>query len=95
MFIKIKKVETEYTRLSKGGKEHTYTRRKSFVELACDSCNTVFERALSLMDHRRLDNQYHHVCSNCDAKRFAQKKGVARRKLWDTSVDSDLNIGRL
>ena len=95
MFIKIKKVLTEYTRLSKSGKEHTYTRSKSYVELECDSCNGRFERALSLMDHRRLDNHYHHVCPNCDAKRFAQKKGVERRKLWDTPVDSDLNIGRL
>lgn len=94
MFIKIKKVETDYTRLSKNCKVHTYTRLKSFVELECDCCNTVFERALSLMDHRRLDNHYHHVCSNCDAKRFAQKKGVERRRLWDTPVDSDLNISR-
>jgi len=95
MFIKIKKLLTEYTRLSKSGKEHTYTRLKSYVELECDCCNSIFERALSRMDHKRLDNQYHHVCSNCDAKRFAQKKGVERRRLWDTPVDSDLNIGRL
>jgi hypothetical protein len=95
MFIEIKKVKTEYTRLSKTGMSHTYTRLKSLVILECDSCNTKFERELASMDHRRIDNHYHHVCSNCDAKRFAQKKGVERRKLWDTSVDSDLSISRL
>jgi transcription elongation factor Elf1 len=95
MFMEIKKVKVEYTRPSKLGKPHTYTRTKSIAVLECDACNTVFERNIASMDSRRLVNHYHHVCPNCDAKRFAQKKGVERRKLWDTSVDSDLDIGRL
>lgn len=95
MYIKTKQVETEYTRKSKSGKVHTYNRSSTWVILECDVCSNQFERSLSLMDHRRLDNQYYHVCSECDSKRFAQKKGVERRKLWDLPVDSNLNIGRL
>jgi hypothetical protein len=95
MFIKTKQVQIEYERPSKLGKSHSYIRTQTLVVLACDVCSSEFERPLSKMDHRRMDNHYHHVCSNCDAKRFAQKKGVERRKLWDLPVDSDLNIGRL
>lgn len=47
------------------------------------------------MDRRRLNNSYFHVCSNCDAKRFAQKKGVERRKIWGMSVDADIDITKI
>jgi hypothetical protein len=47
------------------------------------------------MDSKRKSNRYYHVCSNCDAKRFAQKKGVDRRKLWDLPVDSETELGRI
>ena len=95
MFIELIKEKTEYIRTSKSGVEHTYHRTRTRVVMECDNCLSRFDRALARMDHRRLDNQYHHVCPDCDAKRFAQKKGVERRKLWDMPVDSDLKIGRL
>jgi hypothetical protein len=95
MFIETKRVQIEYTRPSKLGLSHTYKRTQTLVVMECDVCSNIFERTLSTMDRRRLDNQYHHVCSNCDAKRFAQKKGVERRRLWNLPVDSDLKIGRL
>jgi hypothetical protein len=47
------------------------------------------------MDHKRLSNIYFHVCSNCNAKQFAQRKGVEKRKFWDLSVDNDIDITRL
>jgi hypothetical protein len=93
MFIDIKKVKVEYTRPSKLHKVHTYTRTKSIALLKCDCCSTVFERAISNMSSARLNNEYNHVCPNCDNKKFAQKKGVERRKLWDSPIDSE--IGRL
>ena len=35
------------------------------------------------------------VCENCDAKKFAQKKGVERKQVWNMSASSDLPIGKL
>ena len=95
MFIEEKKIRVEYTRTSKLKKSHTYTRVQTVLVFQCDACQTIFERNLGQMDSRRRDNHYHHVCSNCDSYRFAQKKGVERRKIWDLPIDSDLSIGRL
>jgi hypothetical protein len=47
------------------------------------------------MDPARLSNNYFHVCSNCDAKRFGQKRGVERKQMWDLSASSDLLISKL
>ena len=47
------------------------------------------------MDPKRLTNSVYHVCGNCDAKRFAQSKGVEARKVWDMPVSSLKPIGQL
>jgi hypothetical protein len=44
------------------------------------------------MDPKRLSDEYAHVCPSCDNKRFAQSKGVERRRFWNITVDSDLDI---
>ena len=95
MFIETKKIRVEYTRTSKLNKSHVYTRTQTWLVFQCDCCGEIFERAQSSMDPRRRDNRFYHVCSNCDAKRFAQKKGVERRTLWDSAVDSEIEIGRI
>jgi hypothetical protein len=95
MFVEIKKVRVEYTRTSKLKKSHAYSRTQTWLVLRCDSCESLFERLLSRMDAKRKSNRYYHVCPNCDAKRFAQKKGVDRRKLWDLPVDSETELGRI
>ena len=92
MFIKTIKIKTEYTRTSKLGKSHAYSKTKTIAVFQCDSCSTLFERPSAKMDPKRVNNEYSHVCPNCDSKRFAQKKGVERRRLWDTPIDK---IGRL
>jgi len=92
MFIETKKVTTQYTRSSKLKKSHTYSRIQTLIVFRCDCCNSLFERALGKIDHRRLSNEYFHVCSNCNPKRFAQKKGVERRHIWNMPVDTDFKI---
>lgn len=91
----IKKICVEYTRTSKLKKSHAYSRTQTWLVLQCDSCESLFERPQSSMDPKRRSNKYYHVCSNCDAKKFAQKKGVDRRKLWDLPVDSEVELGRI
>jgi hypothetical protein len=54
-----------------------------------------FIRERGSMDPTRLNNNYFHVCSNCDAKRFGQKRGVERKQVWDMSASSNLPIGKL
>jgi hypothetical protein len=41
-----------------------------------------------------MSNNYFHVCSNCDAKRFAQRKGIERKKIWDMPASSDLPVSK-
>ena len=92
MFLMTKKVEAKYMRPSKLGQTHLYTRVKTLVVFLCDNCQDIFTRDLGKIDHRRLSNEFFHVCSNCNQKSFAQRKGVERRQLWKISVDSELDI---
>ena len=94
MFLGTKKQITEHTRKSKLGKSHTYNRVKTVVELRCDNCDSVFTRDLKKISRARLSNNYFHVCSDCDAKRFAQRKGVENKQIWDMPVNSDLEISK-
>ena len=94
MFLKIKKALTKYSRMSKLGKLHEYTRTKTVAVLRCDSCDNVFERDLKSISRKRLSNNYFHVCSNCDAKRFAQQKGVEQKKIWDLPASTDLPVSK-
>lgn len=94
MFLKKKSQEIQYTRLSKLGKVHTYSRKKTLAMFRCDNCDKLFERELKKVDHRRLSNNYFHCCPSCDAKRFAQRKGVERKKIWDMPASLDWPVGK-
>lgn len=84
-----------HVRVSKNGHEHSYTRESTVVILRCDSCNEIFERSRRKMDPTRLTNNYFHVCKKCDAKRFAQKRGVEKRNMWNLRASSNKPIGKL
>ncbi len=94
MFLHVKTVVNEYTRLSKTGLQHSYTRKKTVAVLRCDSCDSMFERDLKHLQSKRLSNNYFHCCSDCDAKRFAQRKGVERKKIWDMPASIDWPVGK-
>lgn len=94
MFLTTEIQETQYVRRSKLGEEHPYFRSKILAVFRCDSCDEIFRRDLKHMDRKRLSNNYFHVCSKCDSKRFAQKKGVERKKIWDLPASSTLPVGR-
>jgi len=95
MFIRQEIKKTLYERKSKLGKKHSYFRTISILVLRCDCCNTVFERLRAKMDPKRINNNVFHVCGNCDAKRFAQRKGKERKAIWDLPASSDLDISKL
>lgn len=95
MFIKQSIIETSHLRKSKLGTEHPYTRKKTIVHFRCDNCNKEFTRNRGDMDPKRLSNNYFHVCSECDAKKFAQRKGVERKSVWSMSASSTVPIGQL
>jgi len=88
MYIGIEFRENHYMRTSKRGKVHTYARRKAVVVFRCDCCQGVFNRDKGDMDPKRLNNNFYHVCGDCDAKKFAQSKGVESRKVWDMPASS-------
>jgi hypothetical protein len=95
MFITNEYVITNYTRLSKLGQEHSYNRKKTVLVFRCDCCGDIFKRPKGSMDPKRTNNNFYHVCAKCDSKKFAQEKGVERRKIWDMPVSSLKNIGLL
>jgi len=95
MFLNTKTIFLPYTRVSKNGKSHTYNRRRTVGIFSCDVCRIQFERDLVHMDRRRFSNEYNHVCANCDQKRYAQNKGVERRRLWNLPVDTDIDITKI
>jgi ribosomal protein L24E len=94
MFIKEEKVEEIHSRSSKLGNQHYYTRIKTNVIFQCDNCGEIFCRPRGNMSSKRLSNNYFHCCSKCDNKRFAQRKGVERRLIWDMPASSTLPINR-
>jgi hypothetical protein len=95
MFIKEYTVDNWYVRHSKFGIKHTYNRKKRMVLMRCDNCNNEFIRDRGKMNPKRLSNNYFHVCENCDAKKFAQRKGIERKRVWQLNASSDLPIGKL
>jgi hypothetical protein len=95
MFLGINYHLTEYSRNSKLGKEHTYFRKKTLATFRCDNCNKIFERPLKSISSKRLNNAYFHCCSDCDTKRFAQRKGVEHKTIWDLPSSVDLDISKL
>ena len=94
MFLKTDIVTAEYVRRSKTGINHPYTRSKTVATFRCDSCDRVFSRDLKNIDRKRLNNNYFHCCSNCDAKRFAQRKGIERKQIWDMLASVELPVGK-
>ena len=95
MLIKLKSIVTAYFRPSKLGHLHEYKKVKTVAVLRCDNCRELFERDKSKMSPGRLGNNHFHVCGNCDAKRFAQRKGVERRTIWDRPASSTDDISKL
>lgn len=95
MFIKEYTKKSTHVRKSKLGAEHSYTRNQTIAVFKCDSCDTEFKRLRGSMDPKRLSNNYFHVCKNCDAKIFAQKKGVEKKQMWNLPASSDIPISKL
>lgn len=94
MYVEKETVASTYTRVSKLGSEHAYSRNKTVIVLQCDNCDEIFRRDLKKIDQKRLSNNYFHCCSNCDVKRFAQRKGVERKKIWDMPASVELPVGK-
>ena len=94
MYIGIEQIVEVYTRKSKTGIEHNYTRKSSVVILRCDNCGVIFQRPKRKMSPKRLSNNYFHCCSECDSKKFAQRKGVEQKKIWDMPASVDLPVGK-
>lgn len=95
MYLREEVEQTTYTRTSKLGKEHKHTRNKRVIVFRCDSCGEIFKRDRGNMSPKRLSNNYFHCCSNCDSKKFAQKKGADRRTIWNKPASSLDDISKL
>jgi len=95
MFIGQSVIKSEHVRKSKLGSEHTYYRNRTIVHFRCDNCDAEFSRERGSMDPKRLSNNYFHVCPECDIKKFAQRKGGERKKVWTLNASSNMPISKL
>lgn len=95
MFLQQEKVIQEFTRTSKLGNDHTYLRTKTILHFRCDNCGCLFTRPKGDVSPKRLSNNYFHCCTECDSKRFAQKKGVEQKKIWDMPASSLVDISKI
>jgi hypothetical protein len=95
MLLEILRETVSYVRISKLGHPHHYTRSKTVLLMRCDNCDVIFKRDQSNLAPNRRNNNYFHVCSKCDAKRFAQRKGVEKRFIWDRLASSNDDISKL
>ncbi len=94
MFLKTETQQNQYIRRSKCGLEHVYYRNKTVALFRCDNCDQEFTRDLKHVDRKRLSNNYFHCCPNCDSKRFAQRKGVEQKKIWDMPASIELPVSK-
>jgi hypothetical protein len=94
MFITVTTEQHQYHRHSKHGVSHAYTRKKTVAVLRCDACDTLFRRDLKHMSRQRLNNNFFHCCSNCDSKRFAQRKGVEQKQIWNMPASVELPVAK-
>ena len=94
MFVKIDIEENQYSRPSKNGLRHCYTRKKTLAVFICDNCDQFFSRELKKVNRKRLSDNYFHCCDRCDYHRFAQRKGVERKKIWDMPAGTDLPVSK-
>jgi len=88
-------IDSWHMRRSKLGKQHTYCRKKTMVVLRCDSCDEEFTRERGQMEPKRRDDNYFHVCSQCDAKTFAQKRGIEKKRVWKIKASSEVPVNKL
>jgi hypothetical protein len=95
MYIRTEQRKNHYVRTSNRGIIHTYVREKQVLVFRCDCCQEVFTRDKGRMDPKRLTNNVYHVCGTCDAKKFAQMKGVEARKVWSMPASSLKTIDQL
>lgn len=94
MFLKFIKENNEYTRTSKKGEKHSYHRTKTLAVLRCDECDTIFNRDLKKFHSKRASNNFFHVCDRCNPKKFAQRKGIEKKKIWDLPASTELPVGK-
>jgi predicted SprT family Zn-dependent metalloprotease len=92
MFLESLKTIRLYERQSKLGTYHTFKRKNTIYVFKCDCCGTTFLRARAVVDPVRATNDYKHVCSLCDTKKYAQKVGVKMRKIYSIDASSMVKI---
>jgi uncharacterized OB-fold protein len=88
MFVETLKTIRLYERQSKLGVYHTFKRKNTLYVFRCDCCGTVFLRPRSKVDPIRATNDYKHVCTYCDTKKFAQSVSVKMRHIYSIDASS-------
>jgi rubredoxin len=95
MIIGTEYQKTLHYRKSKLGVSHSYYRNKTILVFRCDNCGEIFRRDRGEMSPKRATNNFYHICSDCNVKKFAQEKSIEKKHIWDMPVSSLKTLGQL
>tara|TARA_Y100000389_G_C17290192_1_gene427618 strand:+ start:302 stop:610 length:309 start_codon:yes stop_codon:yes gene_type:complete len=87
MILGTAKLHSRYKR-KRNGKYHVVSTTQTVYHLQCDNCNIEFSRTAKELNKR----SQHHVCSNCDQKRFAQKQSSIWKRVGKFDASSGLRL---
>ena len=94
VYITTTYIARNYTRKVRG-KEQTVSGKIKTYMLACDSCGSQFTRTSKEMKPHRACNEYKHVCTECDSKKFAQKLSSTSRRINRYDASSNVSLDYL
>ena len=81
------KIHSYYKR-RRNGVVHNVSSTSTLYHLQCDNCGFEFYRTAKQLNKR----SQHHVCSNCDQKRFAQKQSSIWKRVGKFDASSGLRL---
>lgn len=87
MILGTAKLHSCYKR-KRNGKYHIVNTIQTVYHLQCDNCNIEFSRKAKQFNKR----SQHHVCTNCDQKRFAQKQSSIWKRVGKFDASSGFKL---
>ena len=77
-----------FYRRRRNGVVHNVSSTSTLYHLQCDNCDTDFYRTAKQFNKR----SQHHVCADCDQKRFAQKQSSMWKRVGKFDASSGIRL---
>ena len=87
MILGTAKLHSHYKR-KRNGRYHIVSTTQTVYHLQCDNCKCEFHRTAKEFNK----SSQHHVCGNCDQKRFAQKQSSMWKRVGKFDASSGIRL---